>query len=125
MATDNIPAPPLLGPIGVNPIDTIGVAGGAAAVIIIYDRTIGQWKWWDAFFIAWDSYPLGYYRTPANFTDLPMFVYVSSRRGPDGTWLPGLLNPLDSPLAQGADCPDGYGDVPVSEMKLPLIRSIT
>lgn len=118
MATDNIPPPPLLGPIGPNPLETVA-PGNLAYVVIVYDKTIGQWKWWDAAFAGWDSLPLGYYRTQANFTDLPMFVYVSSRRGLDGTWLPGLLNPLDSPLAQGADCPDGYGDVQVSELKLP------
>lgn len=115
MATDNIPPPPFLGPPATLPISTVG-PGSLTFVVFTYEVEKAGWTQYGVSFASWDALPLGYYRTPVNFADVPMMVYVASRRAPDGEWLPSVTAPQDSPIVQGEDCPDGYGDVPVAEL---------
>lgn len=118
MATDNIPPPPILGPQPTFPVSTVP-PGALSFVVFTYELDKGGWTQYGASFADWDALPLGYYRTQANYPGIPMFVYVSSRHDPGGVWLGAVIAPQDSPTVQGADCPDGYGDVPVSELNLP------
>src|SRR5579862_274953 len=93
MATNpyvNIPLPPVTGPF-LTPPTALAPPGIAWIRQYIWVPVNNAWGIGPTVPYAWDSYPLGYYHTPIDWTGLPQVTVVEARTYPDGTVAPNVL----------------------------------